>query len=684
MAPARDIRLLSVLLMPILAICLSSHVSAEDQTYQTSNPDDDVSRQLWITFSLTPEVSRETLDYLYANTEPQYVTWKGGESEGSFFARNYGYVPPAVQTMFWDVNRNAPAESTRDRKVIRTPGSKIDQKTILVPWNGNLDTAVYTYTGMKVGEKTLEEIKRMNPGVDLNRLESNRPIKIPAVSREGSLRIKASTVREANDFLMNLRNTDVSGKGIASSTIEQPMQLVPHWGLTATNDSNGIRCPNDKVMKNSLPLSVPLEVLNDRRYKRDVSTIAVIDSGIGTVEAPFDDRFTFWQQPQQQRRKIGENYARIGDSLADNVYRSDPAGNRFGSHGTHVAGIATGRLLAKHLPATDAQDFIDQLNSRIELMVLKVTDEERENGESVVLESALSKAIDFAGSQIAKIVNMSIVGQGYENDEHLFKTIETYPNLLFVVAAGNGDSGKNGFDIGTSKELLIPALYTKSLNHVITVGAHDGDGNLACFSNYGKDEVDLVAPGVSINSTLTGNREGTFSGTSQATPAVTFAASLLYSLGLQTPREIKHRLISSVDVTPEVRDRVWSGGKLSLEKALRFEKDLIELIDGTILEGDLALQDIKLDGEEFLVHYSELRRIDINFPEDLSTQKPNHEIHRFTVYKGRRNGDHKKLRHVFSRWGMDEVLLYQGNQTRKVPLSEIRAIITASKRCFRC
>jgi len=70
-------------------------------------------------------------------------------------------------------------------------------------------------------------------------------------------------------------------------------------------------------------------------------------------------------------------------------------------------------------------------------------------------------------------------------------------------------------------------------------------------ANYSKDAVDLAAPGVKINSTLTACRQGALSGTSQATPLVTFAAALLYMRGLRTPQSIKIRLISSVDVFRE-------------------------------------------------------------------------------------------------------------------------------------
>ena len=160
---------------------------------------------------------------------------------------------------------------------------------------------------------------------------------------------------------------------------------------------------------------------------------------------------------------------------------------------------------------------------------------------------------------LIEAVNMSVAKSGsddrncgYTNKDAMHKAIcRLVASGVTVIAA----AGNNSF----SASRLIPASY----NEVITVsaladtdgvpggvggdscyswGSYDTDDTYANFSNYGAD-VDLIAPGKCIWSTLPGNRYGYSSGTSMAAPHVTGAAALWLSTRPgRTPAQAKAAL----------------------------------------------------------------------------------------------------------------------------------------------
>ena len=66
---------------------------------------------------------------------------------------------------------------------------------------------------------------------------------------------------------------------------------------------------------------------------------------------------------------------------------------------------------------------------------------------------------------------------------------------MVVVASGNNNQN-------TDKTLSYPANY--NLDNIISVAAVDSNGRLPYFTNFGKTNVDLLAPGVDILSTQAG------------------------------------------------------------------------------------------------------------------------------------------------------------------------------------
>tara|TARA_B100001057_G_scaffold220615_1_gene220994 strand:- start:2917 stop:12516 length:9600 start_codon:yes stop_codon:yes gene_type:complete len=153
----------------------------------------------------------------------------------------------------------------------------------------------------------------------------------------------------------------------------------------------------------------------------------------------------------------------------------------------------------------------------------------------------------------------------------------------FIAAAGN-HAGNN------DSRPSYPASY--DLDNVIAVGSHDHRGNKASSSCYGKKSVDLFAPGVSIYSTVPGNRYASYSGTSMATPHVAGAYALVQSLNPDwTCKQIKEALMNSTDAEAGLKERCVTGGRLNVFKALQTEpakENLIAAKPATLDFGPVA------------------------------------------------------------------------------------------------
>ncbi len=117
---------------------------------------------------------------------------------------------------------------------------------------------------------------------------------------------------------------------------------------------------------------------------------------------------------------------------------------------------------------------------------------------------------------------------------------------------------------------LIPH-YPSSYDvpNIIAVAATDDNDELALFSNYGRNSVDLGAPGVSILSAVLNDDYGYKSGTSMATPHVAGAAGLLWAeyTGL-TNDEIKAGILDAVDKIPALAGKTVTEGRLNAYSAL--------------------------------------------------------------------------------------------------------------------
>jgi subtilisin family serine protease len=137
----------------------------------------------------------------------------------------------------------------------------------------------------------------------------------------------------------------------------------------------------------------------------------------------------------------------------------------------------------------------------------------------------VEKAIYYAVDNGADIITMSL---GARNPVENIKKAMQYANekkVVCFVAAGNA---------GSTKNLLYPAAYSEC----ISIGAVDENSMRADFSCTGPN-LDFVAPGVKIFSTVPKNSYAFLSGTSMSCPFVVGVAALVLSERKQYDKNAK-------------------------------------------------------------------------------------------------------------------------------------------------
>ena len=232
------------------------------------------------------------------------------------------------------------------------------------------------------------------------------------------------------------------------------------------------------------------------------------------------------------RQTLGDNLYDINDKFYGN---NNVIGSKDKeSHGTHVAGIVAA--------SRDNGKGVNGVAKNVKIMAVRVVPDGDEHDKDVAL------GIRYAVDNGAKIINTSF-GKGHSpNKQWVYEAIQyaAKNDVLIVNAAGN-----DGKDIDIEKTYPNDAKDQKTeiSDNVLTIGAMSLNYNEnlpASFSNYGKINVDVFAPGVDIYAPVPKDEYVANSGTSMAAPSAAGVAALVRSYYPKlSASQVKHILMNS-------------------------------------------------------------------------------------------------------------------------------------------
>lgn len=217
------------------------------------------------------------------------------------------------------------------------------------------------------------------------------------------------------------------------------------------------------------------------------------------------------------RKAVGDNPNDINDKKYGNNNVIGPE-KKGAKHGTHVAGI-----IAQTRGNNKGGDGVASNN--VKIMAVRAVPDGDEYDKDIAL------AIRYAADNGAKVINGSF-GKYYSTHPEWVHDAIKYAaskDVLVIFAAGN-----DSYDLDVINKYPTDSYNNQPevANNVLIIGAitpNYGSEMVADFSNYGKNSVDIYAPGEKIYATTPSNTYTYLQGTSMASPNAAGVAALIRS-----------------------------------------------------------------------------------------------------------------------------------------------------------
>lgn len=402
-----------------------------------------------------------------------------------------------------------------------------------------------------------------------------------------TVRVNTGGSAAANSFPSAIKRTLIlngpSASGIrdqlvTSETYEfTPDTLGVYQAIVVIQDSRDV-CAMDGVLfivtanrpylgKNTPDLKIDLSELKhlDAVHAADAwkvsdgsgITIAVIDTGVNYNHPALAPNVLVNENEIPDNGIDDDHNGVVDDIVGYDFVNADGYAYDDDAHGTHVAGLAAGRQFG--------------LARKASILPIKAL---TGLGGDI---GSISAAIVYAVDRGARVINMSLGAPAKAPHPVLAKAVAyaEAKGVVIVAAAGNGDPATGlGFSID------VKTVYPASLNNenVIGVAASETNGFLAPYSNFGRNYVEVIAPGGNMPSdpmisAAFENPKGqlftAMSGTSMAAPVTSgIVASVLSVNPRLTVRDLRDILLAAGDSSPELQTASASGRVIDAFKAV--------------------------------------------------------------------------------------------------------------------
>jgi len=232
------------------------------------------------------------------------------------------------------------------------------------------------------------------------------------------------------------------------------------------------------------------------------------------------------------------------NDLSTNIYGNNQVGGpdpklKDAKHGTHVAGI----IAANRKNNSGGKGIADD---HVKIMAIRAVPDGDEYDKDIAL------AIRYAVDNGAKVINTSF-GKYYSTHPEWVREAIKYAakkDVLIVNAAGNDAKDLDTVNVYPNDQTLEIPEISENFITVAALSPEYGSKLVASFSNFGKSNVDVFAPGVKIYASTPLNTYEYLRGTSMAAPAVAGVAAVLRSYFPKlSAKQIKEAILKSGNTT---------------------------------------------------------------------------------------------------------------------------------------